>query len=558
MVNEKDIRPALLLRNGIVADGAKGVACRADVLVADGMIVSVAPGIECGECIEVDCSGMVVMAGFVDAHVHIESSMVLPRTFGRAVLPFGTTAVIADPHEIVNVAGAEGLGLFLDEASRAPIDIFTVIPSSVPATPLDTNGAGKFLAEDMRPFVGRGDVVGLGEVMCFGDVVRGDREIMDKIALFRGMTVDGHTAGMPAGMLEAYAGAGIDNDHECSDRESMMERYRCGMNIYLREGSAARNAGELLRCIREESLDTSRFAFCTDDKHLATIAAEGHISHIASVARGLGFDWGEIARMESWNPCRFYRLAGRGNVAPGYRADLAVVDAGDCSVRLVVKDGRIVARDGSLVAEADGASCGTSTGGYPSTVKFRTLTAEDFELPASLRGVALGLVDGQLLTRRVELPAGRWRELPRLATVERYGKNGNVAVCLVEGYGIRNGAIASSVSHDSHNVVCAGDNAADMAVACNRLRETGGGYAIASGGRIVGELPLPAFGLMSDGDAGQVTAGIAGLEAIAHAMGVNPGIDPFTTLSFVALPVIPRLRLLDTGLYDTETGEFIR
>lgn len=548
---------ALLLKNGNVVDGQTRRIICADVLVRDGVIAEVGENIADKDCRVIDCTGKTVTAGYVDAHVHIESSMVLPFAFGEAVLPHGTTTVIADPHEIVNVAGAEGLRFFLDAAAQSPIDIFTVVPSSVPATPYDTNGAGEFLAEDMREFVPREDVVGLGEVMCFGDVVARKKTIMDKIALFRqaGKTIDGHTAGMPDSMLDAYISAGVSDDHECSDVQAMMERYNRGMNIYVREGSAARNARELLEYAFANRLDTSKFAFCTDDKHLATIAVEGHISYIVAMARAIGFDWGAVAQMASYNPCRYYGLAKRGNIRKGYKADIVVTNDEGTTEFYVIKDGRVVACDGQLTEPKQQHPAQPK---FENTVKFRDVTAADFVVPQSLHGIALALTDGQLLTSLAKYESeADWEALPMLANIERHGKRGNIAVCKIAGYGIRGGAVATSVSHDSHNVICVGDNAADMALACNMLKTIGGGYVIARNGEIIGELPMPAFGLMSVLDAQTTSQIIAGLDETAHMMGVNPNIDAFTTLSFVALPVIPSVRLLDTGLFDVDNGKFI-
>lgn len=298
----------VLLKGGTVIDGEKRTEFRADVLVRDGVIAEIGENIAADGAETVNCDGLYLTAGFIDAHVHVESGMVLPEAFGEAVLPHGTTAAVTDPHEIVNVAGAEGLRRYLDEAELSPADIFVCIPSSVPATPLDTNGAGKFTAQDMKPFLSDERVVGLGEVMCYFDVAAGNPEIMDKIALFADKTVDGHTAGMPDELLDAYVAAGVSNDHECSDRSAMFKRYEKGMNIYVREGSAARNADELFAGIKERSLDVSSFAFCTDDKHLATIEREGHISFIFAKALAAGFTRGEAAAMASYNPCRFYKL----------------------------------------------------------------------------------------------------------------------------------------------------------------------------------------------------------------------------------------------------------
>ena len=250
----------ICLKGGLVADGGTRSVYAADVLVADGKIVAVGEGL-LGDA-EIDVRGLVVTAGFADAHVHIESGMILPPAFGEAVLPHGTTMLVTDPHEVVNVAGAKGLGEYLDLAAASPADVYTALPSSVPATPLDTNGAGKFLAEDMRPFLSRPDVVGLGEVMCFYDAAAGEKEIADKIALARaaGKAVDGHTAGMPAELTDAYVAAGVQNNHECTSEEELLRLYRAGMNIYIREGSAAHNAGVLLRAVKKHGLATNRFA----------------------------------------------------------------------------------------------------------------------------------------------------------------------------------------------------------------------------------------------------------------------------------------------------------
>ena len=544
----------ILLQGGSVADGENMTVRRADVLVADGKIAAVGEGLSSDGAEVLDCTGLIVTAGYTDAHVHVESGMVLPEAFGDAVLPFGTTAIIADPHEVVNVAGGEGLKVFLKECDRARIDIFVCLPSGVPATPLDTNGAGKFTAADMAPFLSHPRVVGLGEVMCFRDAAEGEPEMAAKIALFKGKTVDGHTSGMPESMLDAYVAAGVCNDHECASKESMFARYDRGMNIYIREGSAARNASDLLDGVKERGLDIGRFAFCTDDKHLATIAREGHISYIAALAREKGFGWGEIARMASYDPALYYGLSDRGNIREGMRADIVVTSDDARHVRYVLKDGDLVAKDYKLILKHTKGEDKPAV--FENTMHLRNFSAEDFSVPERLKNVAIGLVDGQLLTELVHADEGE-DGLDILATAERHGRNGNLSVCHLKGYGVKGGAVATSISHDSHNAVCAGDNGADMALALRRLKEIGGGYVIAAGGKIAAELPMPAFGLMATGGAEEVSRRIEEMERVAHAMGVNPGVDAFTTLSFVALPVIPRMRLLDTGLYDTEAGAFL-
>lgn len=544
-----------LLKGGAVADGETREVYRADVLTDGGSIAAIGEPEDDGGAVVLDCTGFIITAGFVDAHMHIESSMVLPAAFGAAVLPWGTTAVIADPHEIVNVAGSTGFEDFLSLSERAPIDVFTCVPSCVPATPLDTNGAGRFTAEAMRPFAGRRGVVGLGEVMDWGSVVRGDRDMMAKIMLFAGKTVDGHTAGMPDGLLNDYAAAGVRNDHECTDGEGLIKRYLAGLNVYIREGSAAHNAEALLRAVKEYGADTSRFALCTDDKHLADIAREGHISHIAAMARRLGFDIGDTARMASYNACRYYGLERRGNIRKDFIADIVVTDEDFGNIRYVIKDGRLVAENAKPLFDVN--EYADKNHDFANTVKMKNFSAEDFVVPERLRGVVLGLVDGQILTERRNADDCRARKLNMLAVAERHGRNGNLSVCLLDGYGITDGAVACTVSHDSHNAVCAGDNGRDMAVALNRAAEIGGGYVASRGGEIAAEIPLPAYGLMSVESAAETARLTAAFEEKVYAMGVNRGIDAMMTLSFAALPVIPRLRLLDTGLYDVTEGRFI-
>ena len=297
-----------------------------------------------------------------------------------------------------------------------------------------------------------------------------------------------------------------------------------------------------------------RFAFCTDDKHLATIAREGHISYIAALAREKGFGWGEIARMASYDPALYYGLSDRGNIREGMRADIVVTSDDARHVRYVLKDGDLVAKDHKLILKHIKGEDKPAV--FENTVHLRNFSAEDFAVPERLKNIAIGLVDGQLLTELVRVDEGE-EGLNILATAERHGRNGNLSVCHLKGYGVKGGAVATSISHDSHNAVCAGDNGADMALALRRLKEIGGGYVIAAGGKIAAELPMPAFGLMATGGAEEVSRRIEEMERVAHAMGVNPGVDAFTTLSFVALPVIPRMRLLDTGLYDTEAGAFL-
>ena len=542
----------ILLKGGIVAHGENCNEEQADVLIVGNKIKAVGKNLEAEGANVIDCSDMVILPGFVDCHVHIESSMVLPVAFGEAVLPFGTTAVIADPHEIVNVSGKDGLKFFLENAEQSPIDVYVSIPSSVPATLLDTNGAGEFLAEDMTEFANHPLVVGLGEVMNPISIKNKDPQLMAKIALFKSKTIDGHMAGLSADMVKACAEIGIANDHESTSEEDLLIRNAAGINIYIREGSAARNAKTLLTAARKHNVSTDRLAFCTDDKHLSTIAQEGHISTIIRMAHEQGYSWGEIAKMASFNPCRFYNLKDKGSIKENYIADIAVMSKDATTVKYVIKDGKLVAKDSKRLYECKT----TNAEAFTNTVQYRTFQAEDFVVPSRLENVAIRLIPSEIVTAVSTSNEFGNSKMNMIATIERYGKNGNFSVAKCVGYGITDGAIATSVSHDAHNVVCAGDNATDMALACNFLRELGGGYVIVSKGKIIGSFQLPAHGLMSALNAEEAMKKIHELEELAHQMGVNRDVDPFITLSFVALPVIPNIRLLDTGLYNVGDQKF--
>ena len=551
-MDKSPVDGVLLLKGGLIADGETATEEIGDVLIVGDRIKAVGKDLVADGATVIDCNGMVIMPGFVDSHVHVESSMVLPVAFGEAVLPFGTTAVIADPHEIVNVAGSDGVRFFLENAAQSPVDVYVVLPSSVPATSLDTNGGGEFLAVDMAGLVNHPLVVGLGEVMNPVAVDNKDSLLLSKIALFGGKVIDGHMAGLSADMVKEYAGLGVANDHECTCEEDLLMRNEAGVNIYIREGSAARNAGDLLLAARKHGVDTRRMAFCTDDKHLSTIAQEGHVSTIVRMAREYGYTWGEVARMSSYNPCRYYKLEDKGLIKEGYIADISVMGMDAAVVKYVIKDGRLVAKDSKRLYDC----AVTPHDAFGNTVRYKEFCAGDFVVPSRLEDVAIHLLPGEIVTAVSTAAEFAGEKMNMLATIERYGKNGNYSVAKCVGYGITDGAIATSVSHDAHNVVCAGDNAVDMALACNFLRELGGGYVIVSKGEVVGYFALPAYGLMSALNAEEAMKGIHELEELAHRMGVSHDIDPFITLSFVALPVIPSIRLMDTGLYNVEENRF--
>lgn len=559
----------LVLRGGSAVFAEEGKIRRCDIGIKDGKIAAIGDfDSDCAKR-EIDCSGNYVAPSFMDAHVHIESSLLSPGEFAKTVLPHGTTCVIADPHELVNVGGAAALDAFLDMASAACIDIFTAVPSSVPATPFDTNGAGEFSASDMQKYAHRSDVCGLGEVMCYDEVLKGDRAVFDKIKLFEHKTVDGHTAGLDADNLRKYASAGIGNDHECVSFDDAELRLGCGLNVYIREGSAAHNTKDIVEGIlskRERKLEKyveyiAHVAFCSDDKHLSTIEKKGHISENVRIALRCGLPLADAVRIASYNPARFYNMPERGDIAVGMIADLVVLsDSLATDILYVIKDGETAAEKGTIrdFSRLNNTKDVTKHRFLQNSVNYKHFSESDFDVKFKIGDAAISLVARQLITEKVILDGKQAEKANILVTVERYGKNGNKALCPLLGYGICGGALATSFSHDSHNAVAAGDNARDIALALNRLREIGGGYVLVAGGRVSAELSLDAGGLVSSESAQYVQSRLNVLETAVKALGVNPDIDAFATLSFVALPVIPQVRLLDTGLFDVTERRFIK
>ncbi len=525
----------------------------ADVAIAGGVIAGVGSGYH--GAVELDCTDKYLCPGFIDAHVHIESSLAAPLEFARAVTASGTTTVIADPHELVNVSGARAVRYLLDATENIPLNVYLMLPSSVPATPFETNGAD-FTAGDMAPFFSHPRVLGLGEVMCYPDVLAGGGAILKKLALAHdaGKCADGHAPGLTGRDLQAYAAAGICTEHECTTFAEAAEKLRAGLAVLVREGSAAKNLTALVNGLLDSGLPDDRFLFCTDDKHLDDIAREGHLRWNVRQAIALGMKPVKAIRMATWNAAREYGLRGLGAVAAGYRADLVLLDSlKQMTVHSVYKDGVPVQK------RFEGLSAAPVPDALYHSVHFEPVTPESFALRADGPTHVIEMVPYQIVTRHVveEVPAENGFFKPdavytKLCVVERHRGTGNIAVCPLKGYGITGGAIATSVAHDSHNVIAAGDSDADIALAVNRLREIGGGYVLAAGGRIEGEVPLRVGGLMSDAPWEDIRDAAGAILEKAKRMGIPYPVDPFTSLSFLALPVIPALRLTDRGLFDVE------
>ena len=548
----------LVFKNANVVNVFTEEIIKGDVAVTNGMIVGV--GEYQGEE-EIDCTDKYLCPGFIDAHMHIESTMVTPFELAKAVSKSGTTTIVADPHEIVNVAGKAGMQYFLNASEQLPVDIYFMLPSSVPATAFETNGAD-FTAADMRDFIDHPRVLGLGEVMCYPDVVAGRDGIMEKLALCEaaGKLSDGHAPGLSGKELQAYAAAGVCTEHECTTFAEAAEKARAGFCVLVREGSAAKNLTALVGGLLDSDLPCDRFLFCTDDKHIEDIKRDGHVRWNVRQAISLGMKPVTAIKMATWNAARAYGLARRGAVAAGYRADIIVLDSlKQVTVNTVYKNGVPLAGAFKKLRA------------YPApdtllhSVQYKDVCEKDIALRTSGKTDVIEMVPYQIATRHVveAVPAKNGFFRPngtytKLCVVERHGKNGNIAVAPLKGYGIKGGAIATSVAHDSHNIIAAGDNDADIVLAVNSLREMGGGYVLVGGGKVLGSMPLTVAGLMSEAPAAEVQKTTAAILAKAATMGIPYYVDPFISLSFMALPVIPEIRLSDMGLFDVVNFRLIQ
>lgn len=548
----------LLLTNVKVLDVFSGEVFESPVGIGGGRFVGFGP-FEAREVL--DAGGRTILPGLIDAHVHIESSMVAPHQFAACVLPRGTTTVIADPHEIANVLGVRGIRFMLEATRGLPLDVRVMLPSCVPATPFEHAGA-VLRAADLAPLLDLPGVLGLGEVMNYPGVIHADPEVLDKLLLAHnaGRVADGHSPGISGREIGAYAAAGIRTDHECSTPEELAERVRLGLYVLLREGSAARNLTALLAGVTPEN--ARRCLLCTDDREPADLLSRGHIDHSLRLAVRAGLDPVTAVRMATLNAAECYGLVGKGAIAPGYQADFVLVDdVYEFAPWRVFVAGQLVAAQGRMVADLPDAGIAAVSG----SVHLAPLGQDSLELRLDCaRANVIGLIPDSLVTQalvRDVILDKDGRFLPRsnpglskLAVIERHKATGNVGLGIIQGYGVRGGAIATTIAHDSHNIVVAGDNDADMLAAVADIQAMGGGLTLCRDGSIIARLPLPIAGLMSDRPASEVAAQLGLMLQAAHdQLGVDRAIQPFMTLSFLSLPVIPELKLTDTGLFDVRS-----
>lgn len=536
----------LVLKNLKLVDVYTGEIITSNVAIKDGLIIGVSRSYQGRE--ELDLDGQYLVPGFIDAHLHLESTMVTPNELVTTAACSGTTTFIVDPHEAANVSGAAGIEYILNQTKKSPANVFVMMPSCVPATTIDDNG-GVFSANDMQRFLGNPRILGLGEVMDAPAVLRGEKGMFDKLGLFEDSVNDGHAPGLTNQELSAYKMAGIDTDHEATTFEYALEEVRRGIHVHIREGSAAHNLNDIVSGIVRTGIDTENFSFCTDDKHIEDILREGHISYSVRQAVSLGLDPIKAIKMATINTAKCYGLKHVGAIAPGFQADLVVLNnLEDMQVTAVFHKGIEIDKNKQITK----LSCPSK---LKHTVHLNPVKAEDFILPIRHRIThIIGLEAGQITTQdiSVKIPnSANYKpkeDYLKIAAVERHFNTGKIGVAVAKGYGLHGGAVASSVSHDSHNIIVIGDNDEDMALAVNEIIRTQGGYTVVENGKVYKTLPLPIMGLMSDAGFEKVQEILQDMIKKAHRMGVPEKMDPFITLSFMALPVIPELRITPRGL----------
>lgn len=556
-----DLAPDLVLKNARIVNVFTKEIESGDVAIKDGYIVGI--GKFDGEE-EIDVGGRIICPGLIDGHIHIESSMISPSEFAGAVAPHGTTAVIADPHEIANVAGEEGIRYMLEASAGLPVDIFFMLPSCVPATPLDESGA-ELSADELEPFYKEERVAGLAELMNSFGTVRADEEIIRKIqgANSSGKRIDGHAPFLTGKDLNAYITAGVRSDHECSSAEEAIEKLKLGQYIMIREGTAARNLEALLPLFDDKYCD--RCMLVTDDKHGSDLIDNGHIDYIIRKAIRAGKDPLNAIKMATLNAAMYFGLKDRGAIAPGYIADIIVLsDLEEFTVEKVFKNGRLTVDGGKNVRAIKSPSIDKEK--YPrvfNSFNLREIKPSDLEIrDEGTKKRVIKVIPGQILTEELIMESSSKQAEPdkdiiKLAVIERHKGTGHTGVGFVSGYGLKKGAIASSVAHDSHNLIVAGCTDDDMALAANTVRENGGGLAVVCDGKVLSSLPLPIGGLMCEMNVNEVEDILRVMKEQARQLGVNEGIDPFMTLAFTALPVIPKLRLLTQGVVDVDKQSYV-
>ena len=551
----------LVIRGAKIVDVYGGGCIEGDIAVSGGMIAGI--GDYRGDEI-IDANGMYAAPGFIDSHIHIESAYVSPEEIGRLLVPHGATTIIADPHEIVNVCGIAGFEYMLDAAGETALDIKFVLPSCVPATPFEHSGAAISAGAMKQPILDD-RVIGLGEFMDYPGVIGASEEVIEKLMVAKkaGKLIDGHSPAVAGNSLNAYAAALIHTDHECATVEEMLERISRGMYVMLRQGSACHDLVNLLKGV---SVDNSRRClFCSDDRQPKTIFELGHLDNHLRISVREGLDAITAIRIASLNAAECFRLYDRCAVAPGLRADIVILeDLCDFNVRRVFINGCEVARDGAYLPPVRRRSIAAVTGSF----HVKDFSIEKLKMPLkSDRVKVIGVNPGSVVTSKLtetvnrdingEFVFSQESDIAKMAVVERHQNTGNVALGLIKGYGIKKGAVALSIAHDSHNIITVGSNDADMAFAVEELIAQNGGIVIALSGKVIERMPMPIGGIMSDMSGEWVDGKLGRLHDAAHnELGIDAGVEPIMLLCFMSLAVIPELKLTDMGLFDVTKFEF--
>lgn len=549
----------VVLKNGSYVDVFTGTLRTGDIALFDGLIIGV------GGCYrgkeEVDLGEKIVLPGLIDGHMHIESTQLTPEELAKAIVPHGTTTIVADPHEIANVCGMDGVEYMIKASESIPLDVKIMLPSCVPATPFENSGA---ILDDsvIEREIARKDLFGLGEFMNYPGVISCADNDVNKLAAARASDkiVDGHAPGLTGKALNAYLVSGIATDHECVTAQEIDEKIAKGMYVHIREGSATRNARANAPAVTASNM--RRCILCTDDRHVCSLRKQGHVDNVLRVLVDAGVPPIWAVTMGTLNVAECYGLRRRGGIAPGWKADLAIVNnLTEFAVLSVYIDGKLVAKDGEPLFSPRP----YRSEKVLSTVHIKEIAPSRFDL--RLKGnkaKVIRLLPDNVVTesvvRTVPVADGivevKGTDLLKLAVVERHHATGNVGLGLIEGYGLKNGAIALTVSHDSHNVIVLGDDSADMNTAVHELERMGGGMTLVSRGKIVGSIPLEIAGLMTYADIGTMEKNLSALTEAAYAMGVTRAVEPFMSLSFLALVVIPELKITDRGLFDVRKFAF--